>query len=366
MNRRKLSAGLVVGAMALLGLGVTGGVAHAAPPALPAPSIFTLPLPVPLAVTVTTGPGGAITDVSVDPADITVTKARPGKVSFTTDTDGVKVSIKSKGQTQSMSARAGSLDAFINAAGGSWAGEVFPGAPAQMGSVAYVIGGSPDAPTITVGAITGNGVAGTPETSTDEDGVSTRVVVTFTNATKTQTRDLTIRVKVENETDDDDDDDSSSEGSASLRVTLGKIRGVAGAEVAGPKTWGGILCDGTAGTITYDVAADGTISNVVANVKGAPVADAKIKAEGGRAEVRFPTGERVKISVKVEGAGLTIDVSEKIRCDANDPTINGDPAVVADDGDDDHSDDHDGDHHGGGDQGGQGGHHGGDDKKSDD
>ncbi|MBI4936227.1 MAG: hypothetical protein HY828_20310 [Actinobacteria bacterium] len=362
MNRRKLSAGLVVGAMALLGFGVTGGVANAAPPALPAPSIFTLPLPVPLAVTVTTGPGGAITDVSIDPADaaITVTKARPGKVSFTTDTDGVKVSIKSKGQTQSMSARAGSLDAFTaNGGAGSWSGEVFPGVP---GSVAYVVGGTPDAPTITVGAIVGGGVAGAPVTKVDDDGdeVSTKVVVTFTSGTLT--RDLTIRLKVENESDDDDDDDSDddSDSSASLRVTLGKIRGVPGSEAAGPKSWGAILCDGTPGTINYVLGADGTISDVTTNP-----ADARIKTDEGKLEVRFATGERVKIRVSAEGAGFTISVKEKIRCrDAEDPTVNGQPADVSDDDDDDDDDDHDGDHHRGGDD--DGGRHGGDDKKSDD
>jgi hypothetical protein len=373
MNRRKMSAGLVVGAMALLGMGVSGGIAQALPPVpvQPAPSEFLLPLPIPLTVIVTTGPGGAITDVSVDPADtaLTVNKARPRKVSFTTEADGVRVSIKSKGQTQTMSARAGSLDVFTSGGGvGQWDGEVFPGV---MGSVPYVIGGTPDAPTITVGVIVGGGTAAAPVTSTHDDGeeVSTKVVVTFTNGTLT--RDLTIRIKVENESDDDDDDDDSDDddSSASLRVTLGKIRGVPGAEQAGPKTWSAILCDGTAGYITYDVDATGVISNVVALVDAVAV-EAKINTEGNKADVRFSTGERIRIRASVEGTGLTIDVSEKIRCrDAEDPTVNSLPADVSDDEDDD--DDHDGEHrnrggdddddNGGGNGGGNGRNGGGDD-----
>ncbi len=397
MYRRKLSAGLVVGAMALVGLGVSGGVAHAAPPTLPGPSVFTLPLPVPLAVTVATGPGGAITDVSVgapvdplapvvvdpaapaapvvDPA-ITVSKARAGRVVFTTDADGVKVSIRSKGQSQSLTARADSIDAFLNPDGGSWAGEVFPGV---QGVVPYIIGGTADAPTITVdkSGIKGGGTAADPVTKVDDDGeeISVRVVVTFTSPDGLQTRDLSIRLKVENESDDDDDDDSS-DGHASLSITLGKIRGAVGKAVAGPQNWGAVLCDESAGTITYDVAAlVGTISNVHAFVDGTEVVDARINVEGNKADVRFPTGERIRIRVSVDAAGLlTINVSEKIRCrDAEAPTVNGEVVPVTDDSvDDDHGDDHGGDNqggrHGGGDQGGdnEGGGHGGDDKKSDD
>jgi hypothetical protein len=234
--------------------------------------------------------------------------------------------------------------------------------------VAYVIGGTAAAPTITVGAITGGGVAAPAETSTHDDGdeVSTKVVVTFTSAPATgdkQTRTLTIKVKVENESGDDDDDDST-ESHASLSISLGKLRGLPGA-APGTKTWSGLLCDGTTATVTYDVDATGKVT-----VTGSSVVGFEVKSDDGRTQVRFPTGERIKIKAKVDSAGLTINVDEKIRCkDAVDPTVNSVLADVVSDDSDHHDDDHGGDHKDGDqrsdDNGGRRGG-GDDDKKSDD
>ena len=52
--------------------------------AVDAPTSVTLPMfGVPLTIGITTGPGGALTEVTVDPADGNVaTKARPHKVVF--------------------------------------------------------------------------------------------------------------------------------------------------------------------------------------------------------------------------------------------------------------------------------------------
>lgn len=368
MNRRKISAGLLAGALALFGLGA--GVAHAQAPkpaAPPAPSSFILPLgAVGLTVDVTTGPGGAITDVSVNPSEpVTVSKARPNRVAFTVDSSGVKVQVKSKGQTQSVSARAASLADLITAPGG-WSGDLW--GDGSVTTVAFTVGDAGDGtPTLAITDDGGGTVEG-PTTFSDDDGEESGVKasITFTNATATtpatMSRTLTIKVKVENESDDDDDD--SPETHASVKISLGKIRGVAqdaGAVIGVPQQWSGLLCDGTTGTINFTVDADGTIT-ITDTV---PTEVDRIKSEGRKAEVRFSKDERVKIRTSINDAGqITIDFQEKIRCrDAQNPTVNGQPVTsVDDDHDDDH---HDGDHHRGGDDNG-GRRGGGGDHDSDD
>ena len=74
--------------------------------------------------------------------------------------------------------------------------------------------------------------------------------MTFTTTKGDMSRTLTIKVKVD--TDDEGDDDTS----AKLSISLGRIKGVAidAAAAAGPHTWTGLLCDGSAATINYTVA----------------------------------------------------------------------------------------------------------------
>jgi hypothetical protein len=333
-----------------------------APPS--APATFTLPLAIPLAVTVKTGPGGAIADVTVDPNSITQLAARPGKVAFTNNADGVKVTVKSKGQQQSVSARGGSLADFANPAGGGWSGDVF--GDGTKWAVPFTVSGTDAAPVIAVGAVTGGTfTVGTLEVSAGDDDdsneVSARIGVTFTDKTATLTRTLTIRVKTETGAESDDDDDSSSP-SASLSVSLGKIRGLPqdAATAVGTHTWTGALCDNSLATITYTVAADGSIDP--ATVVASPTAE--VKAEEGKLSVKFSTGERIRLKVSFDGTKYTINVDAKIRCrDAAAPTINGAPATVTTDAQS--GDHHDGDHHGGGGNGGGSGGHGGDGNQDD-
>ena len=117
----------------------------AAPAVIAATNTVTLPLPVPLTVTVSTDPGGALANVTVDPADgLVATHLRPGKVVFVNDTSGAKVTVQSHGNTQSVSARAGSL-AQISGNGG-WKGDVF--GTGTITTVSYTVGdkgdGTPD------------------------------------------------------------------------------------------------------------------------------------------------------------------------------------------------------------------------------
>src|SRR4051812_33874142 len=96
----------------------------------PVPTTVTLPLfGAPLIFGITTGPGGALSDVTVDPADsATATQLRPHKVVFEianpdSTGDPGKVVVRSRHGGQSVSTRAGSL-ADVSGAG-QWSGDVF-------------------------------------------------------------------------------------------------------------------------------------------------------------------------------------------------------------------------------------------------
>ena len=348
---------LIAVATAVLTTVLIGGVAvQPAAAADPVPTTVTLPLfGVPLTIDITTGPGGALTDVSVDPADNTVaTQLRPHKVVFHSanaadpTVDPAKVVVRSKHGGQSVSARAGSL---ADVSGdGSWSGDVFGDGNAS--SVTFTIGGTDAAPDI-IGttATPAAGITaevGTVDHSTgddeDESSASARVSVTFTTATGDQSRTLTIKVKVDTDSEGDDDDTS-----AKLSISLGRIKGVAidAAAAAGPHTWTGLLCDGSTATIAYVVAEDGSVSDVVATPDTATV-----KTDGGKIDVRFSHKERVGIKVREQDGLIKISVNERIRCHSEDPTTNvststpgddhqGDDNHQGDDGHDGHSDDGD-------------------------
>lgn len=354
---------LVGVAAAVLGTMLMGGVVvQTASAADPVPTTVTLPLfGAPLTIGITTGPGGALTEVTVDPADGNVaTSARPHKVVFESanllDPTGspAKVTVRSKHGGQSVSARAGSLNDFMGKPGG-WSGDLFGDGTAS--TVTFMIGatadGSPDITAITTtgaDAMVGDVQHSTGDDDDDETSMSARVSVTFTSAAGDQSRTVSISVKVE--TDED------GETSAKLSISLGNLKGVAidAAAAAGPHTWSGVLCDNTAATIAYMVAEDGSVSDVVVTPDTADVrtGDSKI-------DVRFSHDERVRIRVREDGGLITISVDERIRCrDAADPTFNG---SVVSSGEDDDDDDDDGGHHGGG---GHDDHDDGDDDDGDD
>jgi hypothetical protein len=312
-------------------------------------SVFTLPLlGTMLDVEVTTGPGGALTDIAITdsvsglaPDGFTAAKVSSHRVAFVNEDGTAKVVVKNKRGGQSVEAKAGSL-ADISGTGG-WVGEVFDTTPDTLTTVAFTVGTAADGgPDITGVTATGGPTAevGATEYSSgdgDDDGdeQSARVKIKFTS--DTQVRYLTIKVEVEN---DDDDDDSN----AKIKVSLSKIKGLAlaGADIAGPQQWSGVLCNNAAATIDYVLSDTGAISGVVAN----PV-DAEVKVSENKIEVRFATGERVKIKVKSNDGLFTIKVDERIRCDFGDPTVNV-STTLDDDDDDDHGDRH-GRGHGGGD-----------------
>ncbi|MEO7370427.1 MAG: hypothetical protein ABIZ69_06180 [Ilumatobacteraceae bacterium] len=351
MKRHLLGAAAMV-----LGTVLIGGIAvQTASAADPVPTTVTLPLfGAPLTIGITTGPGGALTDVSVDPADNTVaTTLRPHKVVFHSanaadpTADPAKVVVKSGHGGQSVSARAGSL-ADVSGPG-MWSGDLFGDGTAS--TVSFTIGaaadGTPDITGITASGATS--VVGDVKHSTDdgddnEAGALARVSVKFTNAAGDQSRSVTISVRI----DAGEDGDTS----AKLSISVGGLKGLAvdAAVAAGPHTWTGVLCDNTTATIAYTVATDGSVSGVVTTP-----ATADVKTNDGKIDVRFSHDERVRIRVHEDGGQIKISVDERIRCDSADPTTNASTSTTTPDGETGNGKDN---HHG------HGGGHNHDDTKS--
>jgi hypothetical protein len=178
------------------------------------------------------------------------------------------------------------------------------------------------------------------------------VSILFTDGIEQRT--LSIRVTAASS------DDASS---AKVSVALSDVSGrrLPAEQVVGAHTWNGMLCDGSAASITYTVNADGSISGVTAIP-----ATASIDTRDDRARVEFSDDEQVRLRVRASEGGteLRVAVDERIRCERTDPTVN---TPV-----DESLDDHDGADRRGGQQGddddqggGRGDHRGGDDRNDD-
>ncbi len=347
MNRR-----LVGVTAAVLGTVLIGGVGLQATAASAAPAPTTVELPLfgaPLTIGITTGPGGALTEVTVDSANPTVaTKLKPHKVVFKSTSladpsaDPARVVVKSGKGGQSVSARAGSLDDVTGP--GSWKGDVF--GDGLLTTVPFTIE-NVAGPNITVGTpVVAAGVTvevGAVKLSSgdddDESEMSARVSIKFTNATGDLSRSLTIKVKVS---------DHEGETSAKLSISLGRTKGVQGAAV-GSHVWTGMLCDTTPATINYSVDTFGVIT-----IDSTNPTTATSSIDGDKATVTFATGEQVRFKVRDHDGQMTVSVKERIRCDSPNPTTNVSTSIPADNHD---GDNHDGDKHGGGNNGGgRGGH----------
>lgn len=340
-------AAVVLGTVLISGAGLYSAAAAADP----VPTTVTLPLfGASLTLGITTDAGGALTQVSVDPADNTVaTHLKPHKVVFKSANpadplaDPARVVVKSGHGGQSVSARAGKL-ADVSGPG-MWSGDVFGDGSTSTVSftIAAAADGSPDITGVTTTGATA--VVGAVEYSTgdghegDESGQSARVSIKFTNTAGDLSRTLTIKAKVQT----DDDGDSS----AKLSISLGRIKGVA-EKAVGPHTWIGRLCDNTPISIAYTVAADGTITLGAILPPGATS-----EAGDHSVTVTFATGEQVRIKVGSHDDLVKVSVKEKIRCKLGDPTTNVTTSIPTDNGDGHHDGDN---NHGHGDnKGGQNG-----------
>lgn len=353
MQRTRTLLGMLAGAAALvLAAGATTvNAASPAPADTPAavPTVVTLPLfGAPLTVDVTTGPGGTLTSVTVDPADgWTATNLKPKRVVFENSDGTAKVKVGTGHGGQSVSARAGSLDDISGP--GSWSGDVFGTGAAT--TVDFTIGAAGDGGPDITGVSSSDATAdiGTTQYHSgdhhghhghDGDSVQTASVrVTFTSGGQSRSLMIVATVKT--------DEDGTTK--AGVSVSLGRLRGVAQpVDVAtGDKTWTGQLCDGSTATINYTVNADGTLTF------GSATPDPqRVKNDGGKIDVRFARDAAVRIRARLGDQGITVNVSEMIRCrGAADPAVNTPVSTTVDQ--------HQGDHHGG-DRGGDGGFGGGD------
>ncbi len=302
-------------------------------PVVASTSQVSLPLlGAPLIVDINSDPGGNLVDVSLNPADgYTATKLKTNNVQFVNDAGTVKVRVKAKRGGLRIDARAASLAEVTGASG--WTGDVF--GTGETTSVTFTVGataeGTPDISDVAVDSPITNVVGETTYGGHDDSSESSASArVEFSAAG--QTRVLTIRVKVGD--DHHRGDDESADTSAKLSISLSKIKGrqIPEGEAVGSHTWSGMLCDGTTATLTYNVAADGAVTDVVANP-----GTAEVSYRDHSAKVKFAGGERVDISTKTGDSGLTVGAKAKIRCAAAAPDVNTpiDPQATAD-GEGDH------------------------------
>lgn len=363
MNRTKLTAGIFASAVVLLaGIGV--GTANAGPRLSidTAPSTITLPVPGGLQITITTAPGGVLKDVNVDAGAYTAVdgSATDHRVTLEDTTNGVQLVVRTKNNEQRITARTDDFAKFLGS--GTWVGDPF--GDGVTTTIAYTVGGDETAPTVTIDSVDPAALAPEAPTSStssdDEDGsVSARASVRLVSGG--QSRMFTVKVEVHSADASDDDDDESG---ASLRITLGRFKGVdqAIADLVGQDlSWTAMLCDGTQAVVPYQIDAAG---NFVVDEAAVSPAPSRFEAEGNKIKVRFESGERVELRARVNGDQVRIDFKERIRCSGDPATVNG-SVVPTTAGEDDDDDDHeDGDHHGGDDHKGDddgGDHHGGGD-----
>jgi hypothetical protein len=314
MKRHLLGvAAAVLGTVLISGAGFAAATAAAA---APLPTTVTLPtFGAPLTLTITTDAGGALTNVAVDSANTAnyvATKLKSHKVVFesVSTTNPARVVVKSGHGGQSVSARAGSLAEVSGP--GVWSGDVF--GTGVLSTVNFTTGAKADGtPDITNVTSTAGGVVGTVDYSSGDghegdSGSSARVSVKFTNAAGDQSRSLTISVRLNTNEDGDT--------SAKLSISLGRIRGVEGMAV-GSHVWTGTLCDNSAASIAYTVAADGTVTLGAITPAGSTTS-----TDHEATTVTFATGERVSIQAGSHDGQVKVSVHERIRCDSGNPTTN--------------------------------------------
>jgi hypothetical protein len=210
---------------------------------------------------------GKITQVTLDPNNVvTAKKTTDHSVRFTNADDTVKVSVRAKGSTLSISAR--STLAGLKGPG-TWSADVF-GTGAKS-SVKYTVGSDGGAPTLKIDDVSAAaGITSTTSGPTAKNGDKhswAGAKVTFSHAG--YVKRLTIFVAV-----------NEGSGKASLSIVLSgrdklKLEGSL-ADLAGARTWSAHLCDGTAVSVAYHVAADGTV--VYDGATGAPVKEKSFKS----------------------------------------------------------------------------------------
>jgi len=286
----------------------TDTTAPAADPVIAAESTTTLPLfGTTLTVDVQTTPSGSLAKVAVNPADnLTATKVHPNRVLFVNDENNGKIRV----ETHHGSEKTGVVaDSLANIAGkGGWTGDVFgTGTPTTVEfTIVANADGTPDITGIT--STDSSAVIGDVQHMGDGGNGVARATVTFTSGI--QSRRLSITAMVFTRGD---------KTRAASQVSLSKISGVSqpADQAAGDHTWTGMLCDGTAASVAYSVATDGTITaGAVTPSTGTAAVD------GNTLKVKFSDTESVRIRVSEKDGNLRISADPRLRCGRTDPTVN--------------------------------------------
>jgi hypothetical protein len=210
---------------------------------------------------------GKISLVTLDPNGlVTAKKTTDHSVRFANADDTVKVSVRAKGSSLSISAR--STLAGLSGPG-TWSADVF-GTGAKS-TVKYTVGSNGGAPTLTIDSISAaSGITTTTSSFEAKAGSKNAWIggrITFARAG--YVKRLTIFVGVDKKS-----------GKAMLSIVLSgrdklKLDGSL-ADLAGARTWAAHLCDGTAVSVAYHVTADGTV--VFDSSTGAPAKEKSFKS----------------------------------------------------------------------------------------
>jgi hypothetical protein len=240
---------------------------------------------------------GVIKTVDVNPLDgLAKTKTDPGYVRFATSDGKTSVSVLARGGRLTLTERT-TLDNLVGT--DRWSADVF-GTKAKS-TVDYTIGKDASGnPTVTLGPISpASGITATVDVAKAKS-VKTKLTggwaVAMAGVTFTWdgwTKHLSISVS------------GKTDGTAALRITLSgrdrqkTIGTLAALAAAGQRTWSAHLCDATPVSVTYHVAADGSL--VYDSATGGAVTE---KAKGHALFVRF-NGSFVGMFayLKSEGSG---------------------------------------------------------------
>ena len=217
-----------------------------------------------LTVAVTLDDVGNISGVALDPSSaLSKTKSGDDFVKFTNSDGTVKVSVKARGGQLSIKARAKQLSDLLGS--GTWSADVF-GTGAKS-TATYTVGQDTSGnPTVAFGTVApASGITwtlgpapalkfspattGNAKDKAKEHGK--RAWATGRFAWQGFTKTLTISVSV------------AGDGTAGLGITLSgrdaqKLSGTL-VSLEGARTWSAHLCDGTAVSVKYHVAPDGTV-----------------------------------------------------------------------------------------------------------
>jgi hypothetical protein len=319
--------GVATGLTALVLTGVAHGATNQPIAQTGGASISLVGIPLDVSVELNTDTGDItavnVTDASGNPADMTATKVTPTKVRFASNDDGTtKVTVSAKRNKLSFGVRTDDLAKLVGA--NKWTGDIF-GTGAKT-TVPFTIGDEGGAPTFAFGTPTGLPADATAEDlgtwkgkhhdHDDDDDTTAGGRMAFERDGFKKV--LTVMVHVHH------DDDGQSKASLRITLTGNNVQRKTLADLAGDKTWTGLLCDGTTkASIAYNVSAEGTVTVTSTTPEAA-------KTESGHkgVMVRFETGDKVWIRLMVRDDGqaaLAIGVSGRKctnRAEVADPKVN--------------------------------------------